>query len=70
MQTRIRITDVVALLEDVPAHGLVRGHVGTVVEAYADAAFEVEFNGDDGRAYAQAAVAPADLLVLHHRPVG
>lgn len=32
MPTALHLLDVVALLADVPAHGLVRGQVGTVVE--------------------------------------
>lgn len=62
-----RILDVVALLSDVPASGLVRGQVGTIVELL-DGAFEVEFSDDDGKAYAELALRPEQLLVLHHRP--
>lgn len=61
-----RLLDVVALLADLPEHGLVRGQVGTVVELL-DGAYEVEFCDDDGRTYAELAVAPDQLLVLHHR---
>lgn len=32
MHTIPRLLDVVALLSDVPAHGLVRGQVGSIVE--------------------------------------
>ena len=35
---------VVALLEDPPAEGLVRGQVGTVVENWAPGVYEVEFS--------------------------
>jgi Domain of unknown function (DUF4926) len=61
-----RLLDVVALLSDLPEYGLVRGQVGTVVELL-DGAYEVEFSDDDGRTYAELAVAPHQLLVLHHR---
>jgi hypothetical protein len=62
-----RLLDVVALLSDLPEHGLVRGQVGTVVELL-DGAYEVEFCDDEGRTYAQLALKPAQLLVLYHRP--
>jgi len=34
MHTTLRLLDVVALLSDVPAHGLLRGQVGSVVELF------------------------------------
>ena len=61
-----RLLDVVALLADVPAHGLVRGQVGTVVELL-DGACEVEFSDDEGHAV-ELALGPDQLLVLYHRP--
>ena len=56
----------VALLEDLPAKGLKRGQVGTIVEELAPSVYEVEFSGEDGRAYAMAAVASDKLIELHH----
>jgi carbonic anhydrase/acetyltransferase-like protein (isoleucine patch superfamily) len=44
--------DVVALTEDLPQNGLVRGQVGTVVEQYSPDAFEVEFVDNSGHTYA------------------
>lgn len=67
MQREPQLLDVVALLADLPEHGLVRGQVGTVVELL-DGAYEVEFSDDEGRTYAELAVEPDQLLVLHHRP--
>jgi len=67
MQTTPHLLDVVALLSDVPAHRLVRGQVGTVVEIL-DGAFEVEFSDDEGKTYAELALPADQLLVLHHRP--
>jgi hypothetical protein len=62
----INTLGVVALLEDMPSRGLVRGQVGTVVEKLASGVFEVEFSDNNGRTYATLA-APADkLLVLRH----
>lgn len=59
---------VVALLEDLPWEGLVRGQVGTVVESWAPGVYEVEFCDDDGRAYAMAALKAEQLMRLHHEP--
>ena len=63
----IKVLDVVAVLEDVPEHGLLRGEVGTVVELWKDGAFEVEFSDDSGDAYAFAALRPEQLMKLHFR---
>jgi hypothetical protein len=60
--------DVVALLADMPATGLARGQVGTVVEVLDGETVLVEFSGDDGRAYAVVPCPLADLLVLHYVP--
>jgi hypothetical protein len=67
MQTAPHLLDVVALLSDVPTHGLVRGQVGTVVELL-DGAYEVEFSDDEGKTYAELALPSDQLLILHHRP--
>jgi len=58
--------DVVAILEDQRAKGLVRGQVGTVVEKLAPGVFEVEFCDNDGRTYASLALRSEQLLILHH----
>lgn len=68
MSAKIDMLDVVALLEDVPAKGLVRGQVGTVVELLAPGVFEVEFSDDQGRAYAILALRSDEVMLLHHRP--
>lgn len=65
---RPSVLDVVALLTDLPAAGLARGQVGTVVELLDEKNVLVEFSGDDGRAYAFAPCPKADLLVLHYAP--
>jgi hypothetical protein len=67
MDSTPRLLDVVVLLSDLSAHGLVRGHVGTVVELL-DGACEVEFSDDEGKTYAELALPPDQLLVLHHGP--
>ncbi len=58
----------VALLQDLPNEGLVRGQVGTVVENWAPGVFEVEFSEDNGRAYAMVALKAEQLIRLHHEP--
>jgi hypothetical protein len=67
MDTTPRLLNVVALLADVPVHGLLRGQVGTVVELL-DGVYEVEFSDDEGKSYAELALPAEQLLVLHHRP--
>jgi hypothetical protein len=68
----IKLLDVVALLEDVPAEKLRRGEVGTVVEVFPDKpdlpkAFLVEFSDDTGMAYAFATLRPDQLMKLYFR---
>jgi len=66
----IKLLDTVALLEDVPAHRLVRGEVGTVVEVLAPNVYEVEFSDDEGRTYAELALRKDQLVPLHNRGEG
>ena len=65
----LKLLDVVALLEDIPERGLVRGQVGTIVEKLAEDTYEVEFSDDNGKAYASLALKPPAFLVLHHNGV-
>jgi len=69
MNAPVNELDVVALLKDSPKLGLVAGQVGTVVEVLADGVYEVEFSGDDGKAYCMAALRSEELIVLHYAPV-
>jgi len=66
MPDKPRLLGVVALLSDMPAQGLVRGQIGTVVELL-DGAYEVEFSNNEGRTYAELALTADQLLVLHHK---
>lgn len=66
--TGIEMHSVVALLEDLPEEGLVRGQVGTVVERWAPGVYEVEFADDNGRTYAMVALKGEQLMRLHHEP--
>jgi len=67
--TGIEMHSVVALLEDLPEEGLVRGQVGTVVESWAPGVFEVEFSDDTGKSYAMVALKAEQLMRLHHKLV-
>ena len=76
MNGEIQMHDVVVLTEDVPTKHfesgrallLRRGQLGTVVMTYDGTAFEVEFSGKDGRAYALLPVAVEKLIVLQEEP--
>jgi hypothetical protein len=76
MPSKIRLHDVVALMEDVPAtHFLThkplqlrRGQIGTVVMLLEDSRFQVEFSDSDGRAYALLPASASQLMVLHEQP--
>jgi len=67
--TGIEILSVVALLEELPDEGLVRGQVGTVVESWAPGIYEVEFCDDNGKTYAMVALKAEQLMRLHHKPI-
>jgi len=72
MSEQIRTHEIVALLEDTPARHVLtgaqlllrRGQVGTVVMTYDGTAYEVEFAGRDGRAFAILPVKAEKLMVL------
>jgi len=64
----VELLDVVALIEDLPAHALLRGQVGTVVEHLAPGVYEVEFSDDDGQTYAELALRADQLLLLRYKP--
>jgi hypothetical protein len=76
MNNGIQMHDVVVLLEDVRTKHfdtgqplmLRRGQVGTVVMTYDGHAFEVEFAGRDGRAYALLPVVAEKLILLKDTP--
>lgn len=73
---KIKMHDVVALLQDVRAKHLEsgqalllrRGQIGTVVMTYQDSACEVEFADRDGRGFAILPLRPDQLMVLHDTP--
>ncbi len=65
----IEMHTVVALIEDLPEEGLVRGQVGTVVENWAPGVYEVEFSDGHDRTNAMVALKAEQLMRLHHQPV-
>lgn len=65
----VEMLSVVALLEDLPNEGLVRGQVGTIVESWGPGIYEVEFCDENGRTYAMVALRAEQLMRLHHEPV-
>ena len=76
MNSEIRMHDLVALLDDLPARHfatgtpltLRRGQIGTVVMTYDGSAFEVEFSDAQGRAFAMMPIPAAKLMLLHDAP--
>lgn len=64
---KMKLLDVVALLEDLPKLGLYRGQVGTIVEEYEPEVFEVEFSDTTDRAYAIETLTASQLMLLHHQ---
>lgn len=64
----MNLFDVVALLEDLPAHDLKRGQVGTVVEEWEPGVYEVEFADTDGATYALVALRAEQLMTLYWHP--
>ena len=69
MPDTFRLLDVVALTQDLPERGLLRGQVGTIVESLGPDVFEVEFCDNDGRTYASLALKASQLMVLHHEKI-
>jgi hypothetical protein len=76
MHTEIKMHDLVAPTEDIPARHfttgarltLHRGQIGTVVMTYDGSAFEVEFADAQGRAFAILPIETEKLLLLHDAP--
>ncbi len=63
-----KLLSMVALLEDLPQQGLIRGQLGTIVESLAPNVYEVEFSDHSGRTYASVALRLSQLLELHQEP--
>jgi hypothetical protein len=65
----MKLLDVVALVDDLPARGLLRGQVGTLVEGLAPGVFEVEFCDEQGRSYSTIALKAEQLMLLRYEPM-
>jgi hypothetical protein len=65
---KIKLFDVVALVENLSKRGLIIGQVGTVVEILDDGVFEVEFCDNDGKTYDCLALRSDQLIPLHYSP--
>ena len=70
MNDTIRLLAVVALHDDMPEQGLLRGQVGTAVEELAPETFLIEFSDDHGRTYAMLPLKTCQLIVLHFEAAG
>jgi len=66
--SKLELLSVVALLQDVPDEGLVRGQIGTVVELLSPSAALVEFSDQQGHTYALATLGSDSLIRLHDHP--
>ncbi|MEO8397726.1 MAG: DUF4926 domain-containing protein [Chloroflexota bacterium] len=64
----MNLYDVVALLEDLPAEGLKRGQVGTLIEEWEPGVYEVDFSDTDGITYALVALRAEQLMTLYWHP--
>lgn len=64
----MNLYDVVALLEDLPAEGLKRGQVGTLIEEWQPGVYEVEFSDTNGITYALVALRADQLMTLYWHP--
>lgn len=65
----MKLLDVVALTQTLPNLKLSKGQVGTIVEVYEPAVFEVEFVDLNGRTYALETLSANQLMQLHYAPL-
>jgi hypothetical protein len=64
----MKLLDVVATLEDLPAVHLAKGQVGTIVDELSDEVVLVEFADLGGVTYAIEAIPIGQLIELRHSP--
>lgn len=62
---RTNLFDVVELTVDLPDENLLHGARGTIVECYADGAYEVEFTDEDGQTLALCPVSSEQISIVH-----
>ena len=60
--------DVVLLNQDLPAKGLRKGNVGTVVEVLDNENFIVEFVDNKGNTYAETVLTATQLMKVYYEP--
>lgn len=65
----MELLDVVALTQDISALNLRKGQVGTIVEVYESAVFEVEFVDLQGKTYAVETLNASQLMPLYHQRI-
>ncbi len=65
----IKEHDRVALTEDMPAHGLKRGDIGTVVMVHSTPGYELEFVTLDGETFAVVSAFPHQVRPLGRREI-
>ena len=62
---KIKVLDVVAVLNDMPDRNLLKGQVGTIVEQLDENVFEVEFVNSKGETIAMEEIHEDNLFLLH-----
>jgi hypothetical protein len=65
----LELLDAIVLDKDLPALGLRRGTLGTIVEIINADMFLVEFSAANGESYAMEFLKAAQLLKVHQLPV-
>jgi hypothetical protein len=65
----IKELDTVVLADDQPAHGLLRGDLGTVVLVHAGGGYEVEFMTLDGETLAVVSLFPHEVRPVAPREI-
>jgi hypothetical protein len=68
IKEEIKELDVVALLTAIPGERLSKGVIGTVMHAYNNNFYEVEFADLKGQTYALLTLPAEKLLLLKHEP--
>ena len=61
--------DSVALTQNLPEHGLLKGQVGTIVETLGENASDVEFASADAVSYAMLGIEAEKLMLLRHKRI-
>jgi Domain of unknown function (DUF4926) len=65
----LELLDAIVLDKDLPAIGLQRGTIGTIVEVINADTFLVEFSAPNGESYAIEFLKAGQLLKVHQAPV-